>query len=174
MIKRKIGQTAILNRLERLEKLQNVKGFIPAVCLTVEENGKISDGIGTTAHRFETMDEFEKYVLGVPGITDKTILFLDDMAIASDSLYLPNEPILYFTNSEQRRGFMSVNPEKWLSLYIALIQRVLVMAAENPNMDFPGFSDPALKDLIANKNSMKIEQLIERYKDQKWFKGNKK
>ena len=42
---------------------------------------------------------------------------------------------------------------------------------KNPNMRLPGFDDPALQDLIQNYNSMSIEQLVERYKDEKWFRG---
>lgn len=173
MIKRKIGQAAIQNRLKKLENIQNSRGTIGTVFLHVDEDGKISDGVGRTAHCFETMFEVENYLLGLPGVTSKTAIFIDDMEIASDNLYLTAEPILYFCNSEQRREFIadSLIPEKWLPRYIALIQRVLTMSIENPNMPLPGFDNPALKDLIANYNSMSVGQLIERYKDQKWFKG---
>ena len=119
------------------------------------------------------MFEAENYLISVPGVTEKTTIILDDMGIADNWLYLPSIPILYFCNSEQRRNFADVilDSEKWLSLYIPLIQRILTESIKNPNMQLPGFDDPALQDLIQNYNSMSIEQLVERYKDQKWFRG---
>lgn len=171
MIKRKIGQTAILNRLSKLEEIQAIKSLVESVYITVEEDGRLSIGLGADAHYFETMFEVESYLLTLPGVTNKTILFIDDIACASDDLYLPGEPLLYYISSADRKRFIAValTPEEWLSLYIELIQKLLVTSVEKPDMVLIGFDDPALKDLIENKNSMSIEQLIERYKDHKWF-----
>lgn len=171
MIKRKIGQTAILNRLNKLEEIQAIKSLVESVYITVEEDGRLSIGLGADAHYFETMFEAESYLLTLPGVTNKTVLFLDDMECASDNLYLPGEPLLYYIGSADRKRFVAaaLTPEEWLPLYIELIQKLLVTAVEKPDMVLIGFDDPALKDLIENKDSMSIEQLIERYKNHKWF-----
>ncbi len=172
MIKRKIGQTAIMNRLNKLEEVQANKNFIGVLYISVEEDGRLSIGVGVNAHYFETMYEVENYLCILPGVTNKTMLLIDDMLCVSDDLYLPDEPLLYHIGSADRKHFVdaALTPEEWLPLYIELIQKLLVTAVEKPDMALIGFDDPALKDLIENKNSMNIKQLIERYKDYKWFK----
>lgn len=176
MIKRKIGQSAILNRLEKLKQAQERKDQIDVVIFDIEDDGRISTFNLRKQHPyFENMFEAENFLCTVPGITKNTAITIDDMCVFCD-LYLPTEPILYFCNSAERREFIAgwENPSEWMEKYIGLIQRVLALAIEKPNMSLPGFDDPALQDLINVRNSMGIEQLIERYKDKKWFVGNKK
>lgn len=173
MIKRKVGQMAIANRLKKLEAMQQSKDHIEVIVFSVEDDGKIWTLIEKEELEFETMFEAENYLIGVPGVTKNTVIIIDDLMVWGDGLYLPCDPLLYFCNSEQRRKFAAstMNLEKWLSLYIPLIQRILAESVKNPNMQLPGFDDPALQDLIQNYNSMSIEQLVERYKDEKWFRG---
>lgn len=173
MIKRRVGQMAIANRLKKLEAMQEIKEHIGVIVFSVEDDGKIWALIEKEELKFETMFEAENYLIGVPGVTKNTVIIVDDLMVWGDGLYLPCDPLLYFCNSEQRREFAAstMNLEKWLSLYIPLIQRILMESVKNPNMQLPGFDDPALQDLIQNYNSMSIEQLVERYKDEKWFRG---
>lgn len=173
MIKRRVGQMAIANRLKKLEAMQEIKEHIEVIMFSVEDDGKIWALIEKEELEFETMFEAENYLIGVPGVTKNTVIIIDDLMVWGDGLYLPCDPLLYFCNSEQRRKFAAstMNLEKWLSLYIPLIQRILAESVKNPNMQLPGFDDPALQDLIQNYNSMSIEQLVERYKDEKWFRG---
>ena len=144
------------------------------IVFDVADDGRIETGnFGKGWMRFETMFEAENYLVSVPGVTEKTIIIVGDLGVWADGLYLPCDPLLYFCNSEQRCEFaaLTMNLEKWLALYIPLIQRILAESIKNSNMQLPGFDDPALQDLIQNYNSMSIEQLVERYKDEKWFKG---
>ena len=173
MIKRRVGQMAIANRLKKLEAMQEIKEHIEVIMFSVEDDGKIWALIEKEELEFETMFEAENYLIGVPGVTKNTVIIIDDLMVWGDGLYLPCDPLLYFCNSEQRRKFAAstMNLEKWLSLYIPLIQRILAESVKNPNMQLPGFDDPALQDLIQNYNSMSIEHLVERYKDEKWFRG---
>ena len=173
MIKRRVGQMAIANRLKKLEAMQEIKEHIEVIMFSVEDDGKIWALIEKEELEFETMFEAENYLIGVPGVTKNTVIIIDDLMVWGDGLYLPCDPLLYFCNSEQRRKFAAstMNLENWLSLYIPLIQRILAESVKNPNMQLPGFDDPALQDLIQNYNSMSIEQLVERYKDEKWFRG---
>ncbi len=172
MVKRKMGRTAILNRLNKLEEVQASKDFVRSVCVTVEEDGRLSIGLGKDAHYFETMFEVESYLTALPGVTNKTVLFLDDFRCWDDSLYLPLEPLLYCIGSAERNRFITAAPlpEEWLTLYIGLIQGLLATAVEKPDMALAGFDNPALKDLMENKDSMSVEQLVERYQDERWFK----
>ena len=173
MIKRRVGQMAIANRLKKLEAMQEIKEHIEVIVFSVEDDGKIWALIEKEELKFETMFEAENYLIGVPGVTKNTVIIVDDLMVWGDGLYLPCDPLLYFCNSEQRCEFAAstMNLEKWLSLYISLVQRILTESIKNPNMQLPGFDDPALQDLIQNYNSMSIEQLVERYKDEKWFRG---
>ena len=174
MIKRRVGQMAIANRLKKLEAMQEIKEHIEVIVFSVEDDGKIWALIEKKELEFETMFEAENYLIGVPGVTKNTLIIIDDMAVASNDLYLPTDPIIYLLGlSEYRKKFVELilKPKEWLSLYIPLIQEILVESIKNPNMQLPGFDDPALQDLIQNYNSVSIEQLVERYKDQKWFRG---
>ena len=174
MIKRRVGQMAIANRLKKLEAMQQNKQHIEVIVFDVADDGRIETGnFGKGWMRFENMFEAENYLVSVSGVTEKTTIIVGDLGVWADGLYLPCDPLLYFCNSEQRCEFatLTMNLEKWLALYIPLIQRILEESIKNSNMQLPGFDDPALQDLIQNYNSMSIEQLVERYKDEKWFKG---
>lgn len=175
MIKRRVGQMAIANRLKKLEAMQEIKEHIGVIVFRVEDDGRIrTANIKKGWLFFESMFEAENYLISVPGVTKNTVIIIDDMAVASDDLYLPTDPIIYLLgSSEYRKKFVELilKPKEWLSLYIPLIQEILAESIKNPNMQLPGFDDPALQDLIQNYNSMSIEQLVERYKDQKWFRG---
>ena len=132
---------------------------------------KIDLEIITDRNYFENMFDGEAYMTALPGFTEQTKVLIDDLLCWPEGLYLPSDPILYFTDSEKRSDFVRVNtdPEKRLALYIALIKHVLETAETKSAL--PGFDTPALKDLIENMDSMNIEQLVERYKDSKWFNG---
>ena len=127
MIKRRVGQMAIANRLKKLEAMQEIKEHIGVIVFSVEDDGKIWALIEKEELKFETMFEAENYLIGVPGVTKNTVIIVDDLMVWGDGLYLPCDPLLYFCNSEQRCEFaaLTMNLEKWLSLYIPLIQRML-------------------------------------------------
>ncbi len=170
MIKQRMARGTLLNRLRELEESQKNKQAIPVLFADVEEDGRLWVGKNTSdKHYFENMFDGETYINALPGFTEQTKVFIDDMFCGSDGLYLPADPILYFTDSAKRSDFIRVNSdsEKWLALYIALIKHIL----ERVESELSRFNTPALKDLIENMDSMNIEQLVERYKDQKWFNG---
>ena len=168
MIKQRMARGTLLNRLRELEESQKNKQAIPILFADVEEDGRLWVGknIGDK-HYFENLFDGEAYMTALPGFTEQTKVFIDDMFCGSDELYLPADPILYFTDSAKRSDFIRINSdsEKWLALYIALIKHIL----ESAESELSRFSTPALKDLIENMDSMNIEQLVERYENQKWF-----
>ena len=175
MIKRRVGQMAIANRLKKLEAMQENKEHIGVIVFSVDDDGRIwTANIKKERLFFETMVEVENYLIGVPGVTKNTLIIIDDTGVGENWLYLPCDPILYFCTSEGRKAFVEIwDSENWLALYISVIQEILTLteSMKDPNMRLPGFDDPALQDLIQNYNSMSIEQLVERYKDEKWFRG---
>lgn len=174
MIKRRMARGTLLNRLQELEESQKNKQAIPVLFADVEEDGRLWVGKNISdKHYFENMFDGEAYMTTLPGFTEQTKVFIDDLLCWPEGLYLPSDPILYFTDSEKRFDFVRVNtdPEKRLALYIALIKHILETAETENFSELPGFDTPALKDLIENMDSMNIEQLVERYKDSKWFNG---
>lgn len=176
MIKQRMARGTLLNRLRELEESQKNKQAIPVLFADVEEDGRLWVGKNISdRHYFENMFDGEAYMTALPGFTEQTKVLIDDLLCWPEGLYLPSNPILYFTDSEKRSDFVRVNtnPEKRLALYIALIKHVLETATTENLSELPGFDTPALKDLIENMDSMNIEQLVERYKDQKWFNGTK-
>ena len=189
MIKQRMARGTLLNRLRELEESQKNKQSIPVLFADVEENGRLWVGKNISdKHYFENMFDVEAYMTALPGFTEQTKVLIDDLLCWPEGLYLPSDPILYFTDTEKRSDFVRVNtdPEKRLALYVALIKHILE-TAETENVtaplftrvyldkgieqdkELPGFDTPALKDLIENMDSMNIEQLVEHYKDQKWF-----
>lgn len=173
MIKQRMAIGTLLNRLRELEESQKNKQAIPVLFADVEEDGRLWVGKNTNdKHYFENMFDGEAYINALPGVTKQTKVFIDDMFCGSDGLYLPADPILYFTDSAKRSDFIRVNSdsEKWLALYIALIKHIL----ERAESELSRFNTPALKDLIENMDSMNIEQLVERYENQKWYRQHLK
>lgn len=173
MIKQRMARGTLLNRLRELEESQKNKQAIPVLFADVEEDGRLWVGKNISdRHYFENLFDGEAYINALPGVTKQTKVFIDDMSCGSDELYLPADPILYFTDSVKRSDFIhaSTNPEKWLALYIALIKQIL----ESAESELSRFNTPALKDLIENMDSTNIEQLVERYENQKWFRQNLK
>lgn len=170
MIKQRMARGTLLNRLRELEESQKNKQAIPVLFVDVEEDGRLWVGNDISdKHYFENMFDGEAYMTTLPGFTKQTKVFIDDLFCWPEGLYLPSDPIMYFTDSEKRSDFVRVNTdsEKRLALYIALIKHILETA--ETKSELPGFDTPALKDLIENMDSMNIEQLVEHYKDQKWF-----
>ena len=170
MIKQRMARGTLLNRLRELEESQKNKQAIPVLFADVEEDGRLWVGKNISdRHYFENMLDGEAYMTALPGFTEQTKILIDDLLCWPDGLYLPTDPILYFTDSEKRSDFVRVvsDYKEWLVLYIALIKHILETAETKSAL--PGFDTPALKDLIENMDSMNIEQLVERYKDQKWF-----
>lgn len=168
MIKQRMARGTLLNRLRELEESQKNKQAIPVLFADVEEDGRLWVGKNISdRHYFENMFDGESYINALPGVTKQTKVFIDDMFCGSDELYLPADPILYFADSAKRSDFIRINSdsEKWLALYIALIKHILGSAES----ELSRFNTPALKDLIENMDSMNIEQLVERYENQKWF-----
>lgn len=174
MIKRKIARGTLLNRLRELEESQKNKQAIPVLFADVEEDGRLWVGKNISdKHYFENMFDGEAYMNTLPGFTEQTKILIDDLLCWPEGLYLPTDPILYFIDSEKRANFVRVvsDYKEWLVLYIALIKHILETAETENLSELPGFDTPALKDLIENMDSMNIEQLVEHYKDQKWFNG---
>lgn len=174
MVKRKMSQTAVWNRLKELEKLQSAQNAVDVLFVRVEENGQISVGEAGKKKYFEDMFAVDNYILTLPGVTGKTTIFLDDLSMWGD-LYLPNDPLWYYVTANERKRFIDTKDQAdWLRGYINVINNLLSKAVGNPSMFLPGFNDPALKDLIANRNEYTVTELVDRYNDQRWFKGNKK
>ena len=172
MIKQRMARGTLLNRLRELEESQKNKQAIPVLFADVEEDGRLWVGKNISdKHYFENMFDGEAYMTALRGFTEQTKVLIDDLLCWPEGLYLPSDPILYFTDSEKRSDFATdrCSHAAWLALYIALIKHVLETAETKSAL--PGFDTPALKDLIENMDSMNIEQLVERYKDQKWFNG---
>lgn len=168
MIKQRMARGTLLNRLRELEESQKNKQAIPVLFADVEEDGRLWVGKNTgDKHYFENLFDGEAYITALPGFTEQTKVFIDDMFCGSDELYLPADPILYFADSAKRSDFIRINSdsEKWLALYIDLIKHIL----ESAESELSRFNTPALRDLIENMDSMNIEQLVERYENQKWF-----
>lgn len=173
MIKQRMARGTLLNRLRELEESQKSKRAIPVLFTDVEEDGRLWVGKNISEkHYFENMFDVEAYMTTLPGFTEQTKVFIDDLLCWPEGLYFPSDPILYFTDSEKRSDFVRVNtdPEKWLALYIALIKHIL----ERAESELSRFNTPALKDLIENMDSMNIEQLVERYENQKWYRQHLK
>ena len=65
MIKRRVGQMAIANRLKKLEAMQENKEHIDAIVFSVDDDGKIwTLNIRKEGLEFETMFEAENYLIG--------------------------------------------------------------------------------------------------------------
>lgn len=172
MIKQRISRGTIFNRLQEIEKAQENQKTIKTLCIDTNLDGRLFICNDPDKHYFENMFDCEAHLATLPGFTSETILMIDSLLCESDELYLPGEPILYFATSEQRSNFISATADskKWLTLYIELIQKAL---KDTSFSEMPGSDSPALQDLIKNHNSIPVKQLVERYKNQQWFDGNK-
>lgn len=172
MIKKRISRGILFSRLQELEKVQETQKSIKVLCIDTEPSGRLFICNDSDKHYFQNMFECESYLATLPGFTNKTILMVDSLSCGSSELYLPYEPILYFATSENRSDFItsSDDSKKWLTLYIELIQKI---SKDTAFSKMPGSDSPALQDLIKNCSSMTVEQLVERYKNRKWFNENK-
>ena len=71
MIKRRVGQMAIANRLKKLEAMQENKEHIGVIVFSVDDDdGRIwTANIKKERLFFETMVEAENYLIGAPCVT---------------------------------------------------------------------------------------------------------
>ena len=173
MVKRKMSQTAIWNKLKELERLQKIQNAVDMLCVGVEESGEISVGVVGHKKYFEDMFAADGYIFTLPGVTEQTTIFLDDLIMWND-LYLPNDPLWYYLTANERKRFIDTKDKaEWLRGYIEVVNNILSKAIENSSMFLPGFDDPALKDLIENRNNYTVAELVDRYNEERWFRGNK-
>ena len=204
-------RTAILNRLEQLEKLQQNKNFISVLCVSVEDTGFFTIGFGADKKYFENIEDIEVYAKKLYGVTDKTKWLIDDLFYTvPDGVYLPPEPIWYFTDAEKRRKFIELaasDSVQWLNSYIELLktffeineidydpeiiphgvcycghwltdeelkQQNIERQIKDRNMVIDVAKEmmqkyPAIVDLLEQFDKLSVPELLERYKDQKWF-----
>lgn len=185
---KKINLTAIQKQLAELGGLLDVRDFIPSVFVTCNSDGSLTIDNPKIPRAFETMFEVETEFLKMPGITKETVCFVEDFATVPDGRYLPGgkfengpyvpaDPLWYYCGTEQRKQFIQLahagDDAAWMKLYLETIERILSLSAANPDTYLPAFDDPALKDLIENRREFTPEQLVERYRDRKWFTGTK-
>ena len=172
MVGNKVGRSSILNRLQKLEALQAARDQVPVLMIGVEDSGLICVGEPGSGQQFETMFEAELYISGIRGITDQTIFMINDMPVSVYDIYLPTDVILYGCRAAERReSFMAAgSPAAWVEHYADLVDRLQARIIENPGTEIPGLDDPAVKELIRIRNSCSLEQLVQEFRDVKWFR----
>lgn len=170
---RKINLKEARSQLEELKRLQGVKDTISNVVALVEISGQISAtlyrGLPQNGKLMVKTFPSLRDLLEYPGITARTNLLLDDMALAPD-MYLPADLILWFCSPEEVSAFIRFNQSgdnnAWLERYIDLIQNLQEEGFPMPD-DLAG--NQALKDLIENHGRFSVGELVERYQDRRWF-----
>lgn len=166
---KRINLAAAIKQLEDLKRIQANRDFLPMFFIKVNDNGSISTGNGAGAKFFENIFD----IPDPPGLTPKTLVFVEDFVTVPDGLYLPADPLWYWCTTEERRTFIELDMvgdhAGWMDFYVGLITALQTDSIANPNMYLPAFDDPALKDLWENHNRFKLEELVGRYKDQRWF-----
>lgn len=110
---------------------------------------------------------FFDYIAEVHQKNEFSPIFIDDDIGLGSSLYLPTEPIWYCVGESAILFWECSDDKQWLAMYIELLEQLLKDEFELPK-------SAALQDLIQNYKVLPLEELVERYKDQKWFTGNKK
>lgn len=166
---RKINLKNALKQLDELKRVQGEKDSIGMLVGEVTRLGTIRAVIhqGQPKNGRQKIQYFEnlRSMLTEPGITENTVIIMDDMPVCSD-LYLPADPILFYCTKEQIQSFIfwaeSGDLKKWLCEYYQLCFTAREQGLFIPDTD-------ALNDLMANFNRFPVETLVERYKNQKWF-----
>lgn len=174
---RTVRQFSIKNRLERLEKRANNITAIPIMFGGVDADGRISlfQYVGAPVTYYENLFDAETALTCMRGVGEDTKLWFDDMPIHCDGLYLPNEPIEYFCNPDERKQFLHLTDKsEWLRRYIEIARRAQRYAIENPAAFLPWLKDEALQDLLKHYEIMTVDEMAARYSEMKWFSGNKK
>lgn len=171
-------------QLREIKAAQINRNFIPTVFISVAEDGALVTGAGINAERFETMQDIQTTLITVPGISSKTQLFIEDFRLVPDGyydpnglfvngLYLPSEPLLYYSNKEERKRFIDHNEDfpRWMSLYLEFIHGLMSRSMSDPTIGefLVDLKSPALNDLMENHSRFSLEELVERYQDRRWF-----
>lgn len=178
-------------QMEAIRLAQAAKDFTPVLFIEVDDAGFLCFHGGD--QRFETLFDAEAKLALMAGITNKTAVFYEDTGLVPDGfyatdriyhngLYLSADPILYYCSAAERKAFMDCAApgkyETWAWAYLTLINQLLISSISEPvigeNLELMADENPALKDLIAHRNSISPAEMVLRYQDQKWFAGNKK
>lgn len=175
---KRINLTDARKQLEELKRLQGNKEAVTIICASPEPDGTIRAtihiGEGTTGkHEVRHFNSLYD-LLDHPGVTNNTRLLWDDIGFGPD-IYLPNELIFCFCPTEEIREFVAFadanDDAAWMARYVDLIRGLQEHQFPLPD-DLA--DNPALKDLMINHVHYTAEELVERYKDQKWFTGTAK
>ncbi len=210
MVRNKGNRKAMLNQFDKLESIYIKRTFVPAVVISVNEDGTITIDPTGKQGVFETLQEAEKYIRENQTISEKTKFFVDDFFTVPDNLYLPSELLWTDINAAIRREFIEMaksDPAKWLQAYIDLLKDIFEINEIDYNPPIISHSIrcgdhwltddelreqniqrqiefrqtaisvgkeimqhyPAVVDLLEQFDKMTVPDLLERYKDQKWF-----
>lgn len=176
-------------QLREIKATQLSKDFIPVFFISVEEDGALVTGVGCNAERFETIQDIQPVLIAKPGISSKTQVVIEDFQLVPDGyydrnggfvngLYLPSEPLLYYSNTEQRKAFIdrakTDDLSGWMGLYLEFVQNLVARSISDPTIGefLADLKSPALNDLMENHSRFSLEELVERYQDRRWFSPN--
>lgn len=153
-----VKRTATRELLKRLDNIQTLmqRKSVGVLMVSIEEY-LTSDGSGT----------FSEYITEkTAGMSDDTKLLIDDMSIAID-LYIPSYPLFEAdknTMQELVRATESQDKSRYMEIFIQVFESL-----------FEGITEPVrggtfCKDFMEHYKTMSVDDLVERYENQKFFK----
>ena len=173
-------------QLQEIKTAQSRRNFVPVFFISVAEDGALVVGVGSNAERFDTMQDVQAALITMPGISVKTQIFVEGFQLVPDGyydrngafvngLYLPSEPLLYYANTKQRKGFINragtENYSGWMMFYKEFVLNLVSRSMSDPTISefLVELKSPALNDLIENHSRFTVGELVGRYQDRRWF-----
>ena len=156
MVKKAITKE-LLKRLDNLQSVAHKKNIEPIVI-------ELKDWIASS----EQGTFYEYIEMKMQNKSPDSILIIDDMILSSD-IYVPVQ-VLFNVEKDIVKQFVQAVKEsdekQFMNLYIKVIEELVELDDLPDNMFF--------KDFLEHYKEMTIEELVERYKDMKFFKMTKK
>lgn len=124
----------------------------------------------------EKPNEFDTFIDLLENIhkqnRNNVTIIIDSLMLAPDGLYLP-EDIILTQKREVVKRFLDLAEDEigYMKQYLDLC----FFFFEQDDEEIQSYikSEPVLMDIQENYKKLTIEEMVERYKDQRFFKGNK-
>lgn len=158
MVKKTVNKE-LLKRLDRLQSIVNVKSFESIIIGLNDWIESNSDGT------------FNDYIESkVKNKSQDVTLIIDDMLLSCD-LYIPTD-LIFDAEKQTVKEFVKAATEsneiRFMELYISLIEEYFDLDVLETDI-FSNSKMQFYKDFLEHYKILSIDELVERYKDQKFF-----
>lgn len=172
----RINMKMVLAELKQIRKMQQQNNTADLVFMTLLDDGTVDvratfkQGKKKHSVKNKNIENILDLYQAFPDIKENTPVIFDNMILECCDMYLPLD-IICHQRKEVIKAFIDLSIAEdeigYMELYLDLCSFLFEQEDEKTNAYIA--SEPVLMDIHKNYKALSVEELIERYKDQRFF-----